>query len=163
MQPERRDDQAGGEVVIMRKAFCHLRPRISHRMITQCNSDFGKIFARRAEFMHVPLRAKSMRRDRTEIAVFGTEFGGVLIVGTGLILYPRLGGGMRARPGVAAITAKDGGRKTRLNSHHGERHRENLAGAAIVQRSRETRGNTEAFSDLLVLAIGVVGAAGDQA
>src|SRR5262245_14968940 len=103
-------------------------------MFTECDGDFRKVLARGTEFVHVPLRPESVRRDRAEIAVFRTEFPGMLIVGAGLVLHARFFGFVRARPGITAIAAENGGGEPRLYGHDGNRDREDLAGAAIVER-----------------------------
>lgn len=70
---------------------------------------------------------------------------------------------MCARPTVATVAAHDGGRRPRLDRHAGQRNREDLARAAVVERRREPAVDVEPPRDLLVEAVHVVGAAADDA
>jgi hypothetical protein len=72
-KPERRHDRPRLEVVLDRQRLPDLCRRVTGRMLAKRHRDFGKLLARRAEFVHVPLRSEGVRRYRAEIAVFGAE------------------------------------------------------------------------------------------
>src|SRR5262249_37180401 len=85
-----------------------------------------------------------------------------LAVRPSLVAHMRLLGGMRPRPRITAIAADHRIGESSLDRHGGERHRENLARATIVERGRKARGDAEAVADELVMAVGLVGATADD-
>src|SRR5262249_36105650 len=99
-QAERRYDQPRFKILGACQRLLHLSRRILQRVLTKRNCHCGELLARRAEFMHMPLGAKGMRRDRAEIAIFRAEFLCVLRFGARQIAHPHLIRGMRTRPGI---------------------------------------------------------------
>src|SRR5262249_61445005 len=125
------------------------------------NRNLAELIARGAVQMHVSCGAEGVRGDRAEIAIFGTEFVRQLAVRPSLVAHMRLLGGMRPRPRITAIAADHRIGEASPDPQGGERHRENLARATIVERGRKARVDAESFADELGMAVGLVGAPAD--
>ena len=132
-------------------------------MLAERHRNGAEMIARGAIQMHVPRGAEGVRGDRAEIAVFGTEFLRQLAVGPRLVAQVGFLGRVRARPGIAAVAEDHGRGHTGLDRHGGERHAENLAGAAVVERGGKARIDAEPLADLLMMGIALVGPAADDA
>jgi hypothetical protein len=86
-----------------------------------------------------------------------------LALGPGLVadagFFRRVG----ARPGIAAEAAQHRLRHPGLDHERRQDHRHDLAGAAVVHRRREAGVDAEAGADELVVGVGIVRAAADDA
>ena len=61
--------------------------------------------------------------------------------------------GVRARPGIAAVAADHRAGEAGLDRHGRQRHRQDLARAAIVERGGKARVDAEPLADVLVMAV----------
>src|SRR2546423_9438119 len=120
-------------------------------MFTARNRDGGEILAGRSILEHMAARAERMGRDRPEEAEFRAVLARPLCaryqIWNGLFAIRTVG----SRPAVATVAADDRAREAGIDRHDGERNRQDLAGAAIVQRGAECGVDAKTRRDQLVI------------
>ena len=111
----------------------------------------------------MPLRPEGVRSDRAEVAVFRSELLRKLACRLGLVENALLFGAVRSRPHIAAAAADHRRGQSGFNGHDRHGDAEDLSCAAVVQRRGEARIDAKARADLLMMGVGAVRAATDDA